>query len=346
MRSFLKSDQARLWFAVVVALLTGGLTVVIVNDDGGGGPARTTTIHVGARASPAAVSVDGPDADTKRDDPLTLSPSAKAVYRAAPTIAPDVVGDMRGSDHTAAGVVRGPLASQEWPGCKTAFVRSFSQRTSSIRAIALHYTAGPNIAGWGDNDGLTAFSNNTANQVSWHFSIDREGHCAYNVPIQQKAWTIAGLNSQTVNLEIVGTGHEPDYAGAGIKRVAAVVARIGRLEHIPLSLGATDGHCNVTRRGIITHWMGGPCSGGHIDIRPHDIVKVIAQIRALQPVAVKPVSEHTKVVCRKYAWFGVPGSKLALSRSADQRRKHGERRRYLVRNHIDCSPSGVATRRG
>jgi N-acetyl-anhydromuramyl-L-alanine amidase AmpD len=109
--------------------------------------------------------------------------------------------------------------------------------------------------------------------VSWHFGIDREGHCAYNVPITQKAWTISGLNSQTVNLEIVGTGHEPDYAGPGIKKVAAVVGRIGRIEHIPLSLGATDGHCNVTRRGIITHWMGGPCSGGHIDIKPYDIVE-------------------------------------------------------------------------
>jgi hypothetical protein len=44
-----------------------------------------------------------------------------------------------------------------------------------------------------------------------------------------------GLNSQTVNLEIVGTGHEPDYAGsAGLKKVAAVVGRIGRIEHIPL----------------------------------------------------------------------------------------------------------------
>jgi hypothetical protein len=331
------SRLRQLAVAVLCVLAGAGVTIIVSPD-------HTVTVHVGktTAAAPAAVSVDGPDADTKRDDKLPLSPSAKAVYRSAATIAPDVLGDMRGTDHTAAGVVRGPLASQEWPGCKTAFVRAFSQRTSPIKAIALHYTAGPNITGWGDVDGLTGFSNNTANQVSWHFGIDREGHCAYNVPITQKAWTISGLNSQTVNLEIVGTGHELDYAGPGIKKVAAVVARIGRIEHIPLSLGATDGHCNVTRRGIITHWMGGPCSGGHIDIRPYDISKVIAEIVALQ--GPKPVSAHTQVVCRKYAWFGVPGSKLALSRSSSQRALHGGRRRYLVRNHITCSTKGVATR--
>jgi hypothetical protein len=184
--------SARSVVAVVLAVLAAGVTVTLVSDDGGG-RTRTITVHVGANPpAPQAVSVDGPDADTKRDDTLTLSSSAKAVYRSAPTIAPDVVGDMRGHDPTPAGVIRGPLASQEWPGCKTAFVRAFSQRTSSIRAIALHYTAGPNITGWGDVDGLTGFSNNTANQVSWHFSIDREGHCAYNVPITQKAWTISG----------------------------------------------------------------------------------------------------------------------------------------------------------
>jgi hypothetical protein len=99
----------------------------------------------------------------------------------------------------------------------------------------------------------------------------------------------------------------------------------------------------VTRTGIITHWMGGPCSGGHIDIRPYDIVKVIAEIQQLQ--APRPVSAQTKVVCRKYAWFGVPGSAKAKSRSAGQRAKHGVRRRYLIRNHIACSPKGVATRK-
>jgi hypothetical protein len=319
--------------SVVAALLlvfaTVGITIVLT-DDGNGG--RTVTVHVGQAPAPVAVSVDGPDADTKRDDTLTLSSSAKAVYRSAPTIAPDVVGNMRGPDPTAAGVVRGPLAAQEWPGCKTAFVRAFSQRTSSIRAIALHFTAGPNITGWGDVDGLTGFSNNTANQVSWHFAIDREGHCAYNVPIQQKAWTIAGLNSQTVNLEIVGTGHDVNYAGAGLKKVAAVVGRIGRIEHIPLSLGATDGNCNVTRRGIITHWMGGPCSGGHVDIRPYSITGVIGQIRRLQ------VSSLDRLRCSRLNAWRAAGRPLAGTHAAVLR-KH-----TLEAHHVTCLPGKAATR--
>jgi hypothetical protein len=339
--------SARSVAAVLLAILAAGVTVVIVSDDGGG-HTRTVTIHVGAAPAPQAVSVDNADPGTARDDKLQLSTAAKTVYRAA-SAAPaayDFGGDLRGHDPTQAGVVRGPLAAQEWPGCKTAFVRTFSQRTSSIKAIALHYTAGLNIAGWGDIDGLTAFSNNPRNQVSWAFSVDREGHCAYNVPITQKAWTIAGLNSQTVNLEIVGTGREPDYAGPGIKRVAAIVARIGRIEHIPLTLGATDGHCNVTRAGIITHWMGGPCSGGHIDIKPYDIVKVIAQIRALAGAqTTKAISAHTAQVCRKYAWYGPPGPVSAARHGAQSRARHGERHRYLTRNHIACSLKGVATRR-
>jgi hypothetical protein len=320
--------------ALLAVLATVGITI-IATDDGNGG--RTVTVHVGAKATaaPAAVSVDGPDADTKRDDKLPLNASAKAVYRSAATIAPDVLGDMRGHDPTQASVVRGPLASQEWPGCKTAFVRAFSQRTSPIRAIALHYTAGPNITGWGDVDGLTGFSNNTANQVSWHFGIDREGHCAYNVPITQKAWTISGLNSQTVNLEIVGTGHEPDYAGPGITRVARVVARIGRIEQIPLRLGATDGNCHVTRTGIITHWMGGPCSGGHIDIRPYDIVKVIARIRQL---TVPQVSATDRLRCERLNKWRAAGRPAAFAHPAVLR-KH-----TLIAHKVTCLPGKAATR--
>jgi hypothetical protein len=320
-----------LWKYLTALALAGGLTIgVTVSDDSG----HTIRIRVPVVAppAPAAVSVDSADPDTARDDTLTLSPAARAVYRSAPTIAPDVVGNMRGADPTAAGVVRGPLAAQEWPGCKTAFVRAFSQRTSPIRAIALHFTAGPNITGWGDVDGLTGFSNNTANQVSWHFAIDREGHCAYNVPIQQKAWTIAGLNSQTVNLEIVGTGHDVNYAGAGLKKVAAVVGRIGRIEHIPLSLGATDGNCNVTRRGIITHWMGGPCSGGHVDIRPYSITGVIGQIRRLQ------VSSLDRLRCSRLNAWRAAGRPVAGTHAAVLRK------RTLEAHHVICEPGKPARR--
>jgi hypothetical protein len=319
---------ALLTLAAIVLVLT-----VVVTDDGSHKPPPAKPI-----VAPSTVAIDGPDKDSKRDDKLVLGKPAKAVYRdvVKDPEGYDVAGDMRGNDPTPAGVVRGPLASQEWPGCKTAFVKAFSQRTSAIKAIALHYTAGPNIFGWGDLDGLTAYSNNIANQVSWHFSIDREGHCAYNVPITQKAWTISSLNSQTVNFEIAGTGKEADYAGtAGIRRVARVVARVARIEHIPIRLGATDGHCNVTRRGIITHWMGGPCSGGHIDIKPFDIVKVIAHIRALtRPV----VSKLDQLRCERLNRWRANGRPARGTRPAVLR-KH-----TLIAHKVICEPGKKARR--
>lgn len=333
-----------------IALLIGvlaayGVSIVVDN----GPDHRTVTVRIGQAPAvpvPNATTVAG--ADAKRDNVIPLDAAAKSIVRQA-NAAPDTLdlaGDLRGHDTGPAGVLQPPLAAPSWPGCRTAFVRNFSSRHgNSPRLIWLHYTGGGNRPGWSDIDGLTAYANNTASQVSWHFNIDREGHCAYTVPLQYKAWTEAGANSTGVGIEFVGTGGEPDYAGAlhspGFRKLAAVVIRIAKLEHIPLRLGAVS-NCAPTRSGIVTHWMGGPCSGGHIDIKPYSLPGVIAKIRAL--AAPKPISDKTKVVCRKYAWFGRPGSKLAASRSAQQRKLHGERRRYLLKWHIRCSSKGVATR--
>jgi hypothetical protein len=223
--------------------------------------------------------VDTADADRKADDAVPLPEASQQLVERAEK-APDSLdlgGGLRGEDSEPAGVLTGPLAAQEWPGCRTLFVRSHSARTASIAAIGLHYTAGGNLPGWQDLLGLTAYSNNVGNGVSWHWGIDREGNCAYNVPATQKAWTIGNLNSQTLNIEVVGRGNEPDYAGPGFKKLSAVVRRAGRIYNIPMRLGAVS-NCRVTRRGIITHWMGGACSGGHHDIRPYSIESVVARI--------------------------------------------------------------------
>lgn len=331
------------WRAVLAALavLVGlGITVELTsNDDGNGHKSHGITVRI-----------DGPDADTKHDDKLVLGAKGEQVLKAAEA-APekfDLGDNLRGPDKEPAGVLTGPLASQEWPGCKTAFVRAFSARTSTVRAIALHYTAGANVTGWGDVDGLTAFSNNVSNGVSWHFGIDREGHCSYNVPTRYKAWTISSLNSQTVNIEGVGRGNEPDYLdGAGFTKLSSVVRRIARIYGIPIRLGATDGHCNVTRTGIITHWMGGSCSGGHIDIRPYSIENVVRRIAAdagASTAKSKPVAHSATVWCRKLSWYRVRArghhSTTPAMRSAARTRKA-----LLVKHHYSCQTSkrGKAT---
>jgi hypothetical protein len=103
-------------------------------------------------------------------------------------------------------------------------------------------------------------------------------------------------------------------------------------EHIPLSLGATDGNCNVTRRGIITHWMGGPCSGGHVDIRPYSITGVIGQIRRLQ------VSSLDRLRCSRLNAWRAAGRPVAGTHAAVLRK------RTLEAHHVICEPGKPARR--
>lgn len=255
-------------------------------------------------APPAATKVDGADRDRKRDDRLKLTPEAERVVESQealeraggadptatpergtrkagphPDVVPDTTKELRGKDRQPAGVIPEGGGAQGFPGCATRFVGSYSQRGgATIKAIVLHYTAGPNLPGLADMNGLTAYSNR--NQVSWHFLIDREGHCYYSVPLAAKAWTVGNLNPETVNIEVVGRGNEPGYAGeAGMAKLSQVVRELGRRSQIPIALGAVS-NCRVTRRGIVTHWMGGGCSGGHHDIKPYSITGVIGQIKA------------------------------------------------------------------
>jgi hypothetical protein len=275
--AYLRTPAGSRILSAVIALLvaiSAALGATLIGGIGGG-----------SKQGAVGVAIDGPDADSKRDDKLMLTPAALRVRRAA-AAAPgrfDVGGDLRGSDTTRAGVLTGPLAAQEWPGCKTAFHNSFSSRGGRRpELIWFHFTAGPNIPGWADLDGLTAYSANPRNEVSWHFAIDREGHCVYNVPLRYKAWTEANANATGIGIEMVGRGSEADYGGRlGRARLAAIVARIRLLyPNIKLRLGGVA-DCQPTRSGIVTHWMGGPCSGGHSDIRPYSIVDVIGQVRAL-----------------------------------------------------------------
>jgi hypothetical protein len=149
-----------LWplLATLLSAVAIVVVVVLLTDDG----------ERERETAPKTTTVDGPDADTKQDDKLPLPGAAQDLMERAED-APgqyDLGGDLRGPDKKPAGKLEGPLASQEWPGCRTAFVKSFSARTEAVKGIGLHYTAGGNLTGLADMLGLTAYSNNTANQRS------------------------------------------------------------------------------------------------------------------------------------------------------------------------------------
>jgi hypothetical protein len=279
-------SRAAAILAALITMIAAGFGLGIAVDDNGDGQPDRYIVKVAPPALvTAAVGVDGPDRDAKPDTALKLDrPAREIVQRVTANPAGfDFAGNLRGPDNTPVAENDGPLATPNFPGCTTRILpTNWSNRTASVRAIALHYTAGANAPGLADMNGLTGFASSPAAGVSWHFLIDAEGHCYYQVPLEKKAWAIASLNSQTVNIEVIGTGKEATYPAspAGAAKLRDVVRRIASIYKLPLRLGATDGHCNVTVTGIITHWMGGLCSGGHVDIKPFDITAVVRWIAA------------------------------------------------------------------
>jgi hypothetical protein len=264
---------------ILCVLAAGGAIGMLIDGDGN---VRTVTEPPAPPAVPAVVGVDGADRDHAPDDPITLDREAREVVQLVQRTPDrfDLAGDLRGEDRTPVARYDGPLATPRFPGCETRFLpTNWSNRTvamSRVDGIGLHYTAGGNRPGKSDMDGLTAFASSPSAGVSWHFLIDAEGHCYYSVPLAKKAWTIGNLNSQTVNIEVIGRGNESSYpaAAAGASKLRQVVQRLGRVLDIPIRVGAVS-NCTVTRPGVITHWQGGPCSGGHHDIRPYDLVRVV-----------------------------------------------------------------------
>jgi hypothetical protein len=254
--------------------------------------------------------VDGPDNDRKPDDIVKAGGAAAEVLdQVQETPAQyDFGGNLRGKDPTKEGTVSGPLAAPEWPGCKTRFTPvNFSSRTAPIKGFALHYTASAGRDGWADMNGLAAYIASRAAGVSWHFLVDAEGHCYYMVPVNKKAWTIGNLNSQTINAEIIGTGQEATYAGsAGFQKITKIVRRAASIYGFPVRLGAVS-HCIVTRPGIITHWMGGACAGGHVDVKPYNIATIVQRMAA---GGEKPLTAAQRSACNRLQFHRARAHKI------------------------------------
>lgn len=281
--------KAKAWATLIAALSAGIVAIVVALNAADLFPDDPPPV---AAVVPAAVAVDGPDQDAEPDDKV-IEPGPAAQELIA-DVADDPEDydfpapgeDLRGDDeHGPVAVHEGPLATPNFPGCETRILpTNWSSRVvpmSEVDGIGLHYTAGGNLPGLADMNGLTTFASSATAGVSWHFLIDAEGHCYYQVPLDKKAWTIGNLNSETVNIEVIGRGSEPSYpaSAAGAAKLRQVVRELGRRLDIPMRVGAVS-NCHVTVSGIITHWQGGVCAGNHGDIRPYDLAQVVAMIAA------------------------------------------------------------------
>lgn len=209
-----------------------------------------------------------------------------------------------------------PLAAPFQPGCRTRLVGNYSSRGGvTPRVIVAHYTVSPNLAGFADVDGITAYFNRSTSQASSHYVIDADGNCNYIVRESDKAWTEAAGNPWGVSIEHVAIGSEGDLANrAGYRKSGRVYDAIARRWNIPLRRGAVGSNGVPTRPGIVQHADGGLPWGGHHDVNPFEVGKLIAAAK-----------RHRKL------------SHRLERRKADHKRNHEQRRARCSREQKRAS---------
>lgn len=296
--------------AIVAALLGGSaLTVSVTTDDGGGGGngPTTHTIHFQVNAKKG----DGaPTQSVSVAAPLARSAQAtfpdKGMKDETPPIAEQVAPGQLTAAQAAAARIRAtqaPLptagASAGFKGCVTHFVRNQSSRNGvRPQILVYHYTVSHNVPGRGDVLSVEHLFDSSSAQASSNFIIDAEGNCDYIVPIEAKAWTQAAANPYSVSVEVVAYGNEATYlADPGFRKLGEVSLQVSRRTGIPLTRGAVSG-CVPTKKGIIQHADLGICGGGHHDINPFSLSKVIRIVRSYAK-PVKPLSAGERKRCRE-----------------------------------------------
>lgn len=242
------------------------LTVPVDGLDAGKAPDRSVEVPKAVVTSVAPKLEDELRNETPVAAPLALLDNAKAaadkIAKTKPPLA--VAGATAGFD-----------------GCRTSFVQNQSSRRGVRPNMqTLHYTVSPNRPGWSDVDAVVALFNRSSSQASSHFVIDSEGHCAYIVPIEVKAWTQAAGNPFSVSYEIIATGHEAVYlAPAGMAKLRKVTREVAKRTGIPMRRGTVSG-CVPSTTGIVQHKDWGICGGGHVDVQPFSIDAIVKAVVA------------------------------------------------------------------
>lgn len=322
--------QLRLFALVVAALAAAaGITVIVADSDNNGRP-DTITIHI-----------DSGDANTKRDNTVTLTPQAEDTLDAAKNAySEDPVGDLQSdslrepTDTSKAGILEGPQAAQEFPGCRTRFVGNFSSRRGQTpQIIAWHQTVSRE-RGWDSQDGLTAYANSPSSGVSWHLLIGRsQGRCTFSVPLNMKAWTQGNANPFAIGIEVEAMGDEPSYVtGAGERKLLAVTRELGRRFNIPMRHGKVI-NCRVVISGIVEHSELGACGGGHSDVTPWSTAPLIKKL------APAKITRTDIVTCRKLNWWRAHDRPQGLPQ-----RRASRRRAALDKRGVTCTSSGPVRR--
>ena len=315
---------------LIAALAGGGALIITAAPDNHGTPPATLTVHV-----------DGLDAGKTPDRTITV-PQA-AIEKVAPTLEDNLntapattpAGELDAARNAAEKIKATQLplptagATAGFQGCRTSFVTNQSSRHGTRPQVqVLHYTVSPNRPGWTDVDAVVALFNRSSSQASSNFVIDGEGHCAYIVPIEAKAWTQAAGNPFSISYEIIATGKESEYmAPGGLAKLRSVMREVSNRTGIPMRHGAVS-NCVPTRTGIVQHKDWGLCGGGHVDISPFPVDKIIGQL------VTGGITATDRVTCRKLNYWRTHGRHHGKPEANAIRRKNA-----LTARGVTCTPT-------
>lgn len=306
---------------------SGGTTTVTVNEAPGDG-APTTTVKVPTEAVDAAESAAEVHDDLRDETP-----------EHAPDEALDKAQDQVEQITERLDPLPTAGASAGFAGCVTRFVGNQSSRggTRPIWQVD-HYTVSPNRPGWSDVNAIVALFDRLPSKVSSHFVIDREGNCAYTVPIERNAWTNAAGNRLSVNYEIINSGREGSFMSTpGYRKLRSVKREVARRTGIRLGRGSVA----LTRPGCVQHRDGGLAWGGHVDISPYDHAAVTRLTCTPASTATATITRTDRRRCsaiRDWRRAGRPTG-------GAWERKSVWRRKALERKRLVCTDSGVRSRR-
>lgn len=160
---------------------------------------------------------------------------------------------------------------------------------AKIQLLVLHSTESHNRPGDSDLAAIAAYFDNPGAQASSHVVIDGDGHSARCVSDDRKAWTCAGFNSVSLNVEQIGIAAEGDWPKTELDECARWLARWSIKHDVPLQRGEVSGS-RVVKPGVVTHKQLGAIGGGHVD--PGDAYPVGKVIDRAKEIKRDLLKEH------------------------------------------------------
>lgn len=143
-----------------------------------------------------------------------------------------------------------------------------SQRTTPIKLIVVHATAGHNYKGTADLKALAGWFANPKSKVSSHVATDNEGYSARFVKDEAKAWHCAEFNGVSLGIEQVIPGDGTEITRDLYRETARWLAYWSLKHGVPLKQGRVTQSGSVITHGVIFHSQLGSAGGGHADPGP------------------------------------------------------------------------------